>query len=61
MFGLGVKAKDKYTGFAGVITVRSHYLDGSTQYCVESPVKDGKSHAEWITEGRLVTSSEVTE
>jgi len=32
---LGVKAKDKITGFKGVITARVEFLTGCNRYCVQ--------------------------
>lgn len=31
---LGLKAKDKITGFEGIITARCEYLTGCNQYCL---------------------------
>lgn len=53
---LGVKAKDKVTGFEGVVTGHCHYLYGCNQYSLVPPVdKDGKlGEAQWFDEGRVV-------
>lgn len=34
-FKLGLTAKDKVTGFTGVITSRIEYINGCIQYCVK--------------------------
>ena len=55
MFELGVKAKDKLTGFEGVIVGRAQYLTGCTQYCLTPPAKDGELRdSHWFDEARLV-------
>lgn len=54
MIDLGKKAKDKITGFEGIITGRAQYLYGCDQYLVTPPAKDGaKIEAYWFDEGRL--------
>lgn len=61
---LGVEAKDKVTGFSGIVTARATYLTGCDQY-VLSPVvgEDGKvPEAHWFDENRLeVTGPGVVE
>ncbi|MDO8972182.1 MAG: hypothetical protein Q7U74_15920 [Saprospiraceae bacterium] len=55
MIELGQKAKDKITGFEGIITGRASYLYGCDQY-VLSPAVDEKGliiKGEWFDEGRL--------
>lgn len=40
---LGERAKDKITGFEGVITVRCEFLTGCNRYCIQpTELKDGK-------------------
>lgn len=54
MIILGQKAKDKITGFKGVITGRAEYLYGCDQYCLVPQVKDGEiKEAHWFDEGRV--------
>lgn len=56
MIQLGLKAKDKITGFEGIITCKVEYLTGCDQYGLTPPVgADGKvGQSEWFDEGRLV-------
>ena len=52
---LGSKVRDLVTGFVGIATCRSEYLNGCIQYLVEGRVgKDGKK-AEYahVDEGQL--------
>lgn len=54
MFELGVKAKDKLTGFVGTIAGRVEYLTGCTQYCLTPPAKEGElKDSHWFDEARL--------
>ena len=54
MLLLGKKAKDKITGFEGILTAKAQYLYGCTQYCLTPPAKDGKTlTSEWFDEGRI--------
>lgn len=56
MIELGQKARDKVTGFAGIITGRAQYLYGCDQYILVPPVKtdDGKIESgQWFDEGRI--------
>jgi hypothetical protein len=40
---LGLTAKDKITGFSGIITVRCEFLTGCNRYCIQPvELKDGK-------------------
>ncbi len=51
---LGMKAKDKITGFEGIITGHVKYLYGCDQYCLNSEAKDGKlSDSGYFDEGRI--------
>ncbi|MBC8053766.1 MAG: hypothetical protein H7Y13_11945 [Sphingobacteriaceae bacterium] len=53
-FKLGEKAKDKVTGFEGIIIGRAEYLTGCDQYGLTPPAKDGKVEKnEWFDEGRI--------
>ena len=51
---LGKKAKDKVTGFEGIITSKHEYLTGCTQYALQ-PNADGNKlpQREYFDEGRL--------
>jgi hypothetical protein len=55
MITLGVKAKDKVTGFEGIVTGRAEYLYGCEQYCINPKVdKAGKVlDAQWFDVGRI--------
>lgn len=52
---LGKKAKDKITGFEGILTAKCSYLTGCDQYGITPPVdKDGKrQEVQWFDEGRI--------
>ena len=52
---LGKKAKDKITGFEGIITSKHVYLTGCTQYGIQPVVdKDGKvPERNYFDEGRI--------
>lgn len=40
---LGDKAKDKITGFSGILTARCEFLTGCNRYCIQpQELKDGK-------------------
>ena len=68
MENLGKKAKDKITGFSGIIIGKIIYLTGCNQYGLTPPIdKDGKtSSTEWFDESRIeiigegVQAKEVT-
>ena len=55
IFELGVKAKDKVTGFEGIIIGRADHITGCNTYGVKPKVdKDGKvQEAEWFDEGTI--------
>lgn len=54
MIKLGQKARDKVTGFEGVLTGKAQYLYGCNQYCIVPPAKDGKvEESHWFDEGRI--------
>jgi hypothetical protein len=52
---LGQKAKDKITGFEGILTGKCEYLTGCTQYSIQPITKDdgGFIEGRWFDEGRL--------
>jgi hypothetical protein len=52
---LGVKAKDKITGFEGVVSGHADYLTGCDQYLVTPTVdeKGGARDGRWFDEQRL--------
>ena len=52
---LGKKAKDKITGFEGIITSKHVYLTGCTQYGIQPTIdKDGKvPDKNYFDEGRI--------
>lgn len=56
MIELGQKAKDKITGFEGIITSRVQYLTGCDQYGIAPPVgPDLKvNQTEYFDEGRII-------
>jgi hypothetical protein len=67
MINLGQKAKDKITGFEGILIGRCQYLTGCDQYGIAPPAKDGEvKNSQWFDEGRIevlgkgVTIGEVT-
>lgn len=51
----GKQARDKVTGFTGIVTGMSRWMTGCDQYCVVPPVdKAGKiDDSRWFDEGRL--------
>lgn len=54
MIELGKKARDKVTGFEGVIIGRCQYLTGCDQYGLVPPARDGKIEgSQWFDEGRI--------
>ena len=64
---LGQNARDKITGFEGIITGRAEYLTGCTQFALApKALPDGSIRAtEWFDEGRVevmgtaITSADV--
>ena len=52
---LGKEAKDKVTGFKGIIIGKADYLYGCTQYALKPKVdKSGKPmDTEWFDDGRI--------
>jgi len=54
MIQLGQKARDKVTGFEGILVGRVQYLFGCNQYSISPPAKDGKvNDSQWFDEGRV--------
>ncbi len=55
MIKLGSKVKDKVTGFVGIVTSRTEYLNGCVRCSVTPKVKkDNKIiEAEWVDEMQL--------
>lgn len=55
MDNFGKRAKDKVTGFEGIITAKCFYIYGCAQYLLMPTVdKDGKKqNGEWFDEGRI--------
>jgi hypothetical protein len=54
MFTLGQKAKDKITGFEGILVARVSYLYGCDQYGITPPATDGKcGDSQYFDEGRI--------
>lgn len=42
LFELGSQAKDKITGFSGILTARCEFLTGCNRYCIQPiGLKDG--------------------
>jgi len=55
MIKLGVQAKDKVTGFEGIVIGKSSWLTGCDTYGIAPPAKDGEvKDARWFDEGRVV-------
>lgn len=52
---LGVKARDKITGFTGIVIAKSKWLTGCDQFALKPPVeKDGKmQEAHWFDKGAV--------
>ena len=54
MKNLGKEAKDKITGFEGIIIGKINYLFGCAQYGIAPKSKDGKvKDTNWFDEGRV--------
>ena len=51
---LGQKVKDMVTGFTGIATARTEWMNGCVRYCVEAKMlKDGRCIELWVDEDRL--------
>lgn len=49
-----IKAKDKITGFEGIVTGHADYITGCDQYILQPPSKDGEfKEARWFDENRI--------
>ncbi len=60
MIKLGEHYKDKITGFEGIATAKSEFLNGCKRVLLEPAVsKEGKLTEEWIDEQRLVEGSKA--
>ncbi|MCP4161173.1 MAG: hypothetical protein GY760_13955 [Deltaproteobacteria bacterium] len=58
---LGKKAKDKITGFSGVITGFCQYLTGCDQYLIIPKASDGKyPDGSWLDSNRIEIEKEVS-
>lgn len=64
---LGKQAKDKITGFTGIIIGRIEYLFGCNQYCLAPKAENNSAkESQWYDTGRIeiigegVTPGEVT-
>lgn len=54
MIQLGKLARDKVTGFEGIIIGRCQYLTGCDQFGLTPPAKDGETKGtQWFDEGRV--------
>jgi hypothetical protein len=49
---LGLRVRDRLTGFEGVAVARTEHLHGAPEIRVET-LLDGKLHSEWFAEERL--------
>ena len=60
IFELGVKAKDKLTGFEGIIIGRADHITGCNTYGLKGKLdKDGKpQEAEWFDEGMVMVTGD---
>jgi hypothetical protein len=51
---LGQRAKDKITGFEGILIGHADYLTGCAQYLILPSAKDGEyKEGHWLDEGRI--------
>jgi hypothetical protein len=51
---LGCKARDKVTGFEGIVTGKCDYLYGCAQWGLTPAAKDGEvKDSRWFDEGRV--------
>jgi hypothetical protein len=54
MITLGQKAKDKITGFEGILIAHVRYLTGCDQYALVPPAENGEvKSAQYFDEGRI--------
>jgi hypothetical protein len=52
---LATKVRDKVTGYEGVATARSEFLDGARRVMIERVTADGKHEETWFDDARLET------
>jgi hypothetical protein len=58
---MGDTAKDAITGFAGVVTGRSEYINGCVHLMIEAPAKPGmKPVCGWFDEQRCMRTKKGT-
>lgn len=51
----GKRYRDKITGYEGVATAKTQYMNGCCQTCLESPAKPGEEPKSfWFDDQRLV-------
>lgn len=52
---LGQEAKDKVTGFQGILTGYCHYITGCDQYLIQPKCEKNTTfpEAQWIDEGKI--------
>ncbi len=57
---LGVKAKDKITGFEGIVIAKTEWLTGCDQYVLKARAKKGQLplDGQWFDEGELEITGE---
>ena len=48
MIPFGTKVTDNVTGYTGVVTARSEYMNGCKKVCLERLAQDGKLECEWF-------------
>ena len=62
MKNLGKKAKDKVTGFEGIVISKITYLFGCAQYGIAPEVRDGKiGDTNYFDDGRIeITGAGIT-
>lgn len=55
MIQLGQKAKDKISGFTGIVIGHAEYITGCDQYCIAPESKDSSKieSSQWFDEGRI--------
>ena len=55
MIKLGVKAKDKITGYEGIVIAKAKWLTGCDQYVLKGKAKKGElpEDGQWFDEGML--------
>jgi hypothetical protein len=60
---LGFKAKDKITGFNGIVVGKCEYLTGCTQFGVQPEVTETGAFVDlrWFDEGRLIFDKQIFE